>query len=173
MRINFINISVKLLICSLFFNACQSENSSLLHRKWQSVALSNPQMDEQISFMKHYIDTVGNNDPEIGKHIHLDSLKMVLREELSHILEDQKQMLENTLMNFQSNGVVYITSIDGVDSAMYKLEGNVIIVDEAKLKGYGELMKFEILQLTIDSLKLKSIIYGDTSYVSMIPLKEK
>jgi hypothetical protein len=90
-------------------------------------------------------------------------------------MSEQQISLENTLMDFKSNGIVYTTSIQGVDSAMYKIEkdkdGTVIIIDEATLKGYGETMKFEILTLKKDTLLLKMIDYGDTSYVTMVPVK--
>ncbi|MBK7690983.1 MAG: hypothetical protein IPJ31_07660 [Bacteroidetes bacterium] len=81
--------------------------------------------------------------------------------------------MENTIMEFKSNGVIYTTSIQGTDSAMYSIDDeNNIVIDEAKLKGYGETMKFNILTLSKDSLRVKIIDYGDTSYVSMIPAKE-
>jgi hypothetical protein len=54
---------------------------------------------------------------------------------------------------------------------MYSLDGNLIRIDEAMLKGYGETMTFEILKLTTDSLRLRLIDYGDTSIVMMIPVQ--
>ncbi len=120
--------------------------------------------------MSHYIDTVGNEDKEIGKATDLDSLKMFLREDLKRMKEEQQMALENTIMEFQSNGVTYNRSIEGVDSAMYTLEEDRFIkIDEAKLKGMGETMTFEILKLTADTLQLQLVDYGDTSLATMIP----
>jgi hypothetical protein len=72
-------------------------------------------------------------------------------------------------MEFKSNGIAYTTSIDGIDSAMYTIENNFIKIDEAKLKGVGETMTFEILSLSKDTLKMQLVDYGDTSVVVMIP----
>ncbi|HMT36945.1 MAG TPA: hypothetical protein PKC41_13875 [Chitinophagaceae bacterium] len=137
--------------------------------------LKNPQMDQEIASMQAYIDTIGNQDVALRQQINIDSLKAILQTELNNAMSEQQISLENTLMDFKSNGIVYTTSIQGVDSAMYKIEkdkdGTVIIIDEATLKGYGETMKFEILTLKKDTLLLKMIDYGDTSYVTMVPVK--
>jgi hypothetical protein len=52
---------------------------------------------------------------------------------------------------------------------MYTIENNFIKIDEAKLKGVGETMTFEILSLSKDTLKMQLVDYGDTSVVVMIP----
>jgi hypothetical protein len=86
-------------------------------------------------------------------------------------MKEQQIALENTIMEFKSNGVSYTTSIDGLDSAMYTVEGQFIKFDEAKLKGHGETMTFEILKLDQDTLRVKLIDYGDTSIATMVPVK--
>lgn len=130
-------------------------------------------MDAEIVSMQTYIDTIGNADAALRKQINIDSLKLILKAELDRAIKDQQISLENTLMEFKPNGVIYTTSIQGTDSAMYSLDDeNNIVIEEAKLKGYGETIKFEILTLNKDSLRLKMIDYGDTSFVSMIPVKE-
>lgn len=173
MRIVFINIAVKFIFCSILLASCKTDNQSLLRRKWKSVELKNPQMDNEIASMKVYIDTIGDNDAALRKQINIDSLKALLQTELNNAIREQQISLENTLMDFKSNGVVYTTSIQGVDSAMYSIDDeNNIVIEEAKLKGYGETMKFQILKLNADSLKLKMIDYGDTSYVTMVPVKD-
>ncbi|MCC7028860.1 MAG: hypothetical protein IT257_01045 [Chitinophagaceae bacterium] len=172
MRSVFINIAIKVTFCSLIFVSCGSDPKSLLCNKWKSVALRNPQMDNEIAAMKLYIDTVGNQDEALRKQINIDSFKTILQGELDQAMKEQQLSLENTLMEFKSNGIVYTTSIQGEDSAMYSIDDeNNILIEEAKLKGYGETMKFQILSLTKDSLQLKMIDYGDTSYVTMVPVK--
>ena len=48
---------------------------------------------------------------------------------------------------------------------------NSIKIDEGKLKGYGETMTFEILHLTKDTLSMRFVDYGDTSFVLLVPAK--
>ncbi len=170
MRAYFINISTKLLFCCLFLQACHSNDGSLLHKKWKGVELKNPKLDDNIALNKIFIDTLTINNTDFHNQ-NIDSIKSSLRQELDNIINEQKILLENTLMDFKTNGVVYIHSIDGVDSALYKYENGEIVVDEEALKGYGELMVFKVLNLTNDSLRLKTIIYGDTSYITLVPIK--
>lgn len=169
MKSKFINIFCLVLICSTTFLACKSSQKDLLCKKWKTVALKNSKMEQEVLFMQQYIDTLGQNDPELKTLINIDSTKMMLKAEMEKSTKEQQLALENTLMEFKSNGVAYTTSIDGVDSAMFTIEENFIKIDEAKLKGVGETMTFEILNLTKDSLKLQMIDYGDTSVVLMIP----
>jgi hypothetical protein len=161
---------VSLIITCLF--SCKSNNQDNLFQKWQTVAIQNHKMDDEIKKMKDYIDTVGNLDQEIHKATDVTLLKKELQAELEKNLSDQKLAFENTFMEFTSNFLMITTSIEGIDSAMYKIEDPFIKVDDAKLKGYGESMTFEILSLTKDTLKLKLIDYGDTSIATMIPVKK-
>lgn len=149
--------------------ACQSDQKSLLCRKWKTVALVNNTMERQLKEMEVYIDTLGDQDPELRQSIDLDSVKRSLKYVMDQSVGEQQLALEHTLMEFLPNGVAYTTSIDGKDSAMYTLEDKSIKLDEAKLKGFGETMTFDILMLSQDSLKLRLVDYGDTSIVSMIP----
>lgn len=128
-------------------------------------------MDAEIQQMKMYIDNLGNQDQEIRKQINLDSLKTLLKSDMSAMLDEQEQSKENTLLEFRNNGMALMTSIEGTDSAMYTLEGNLIKIDEGKLKGFGERMTFEIISLKPDTLHVKFVDYGDTSFVLMVPTK--
>jgi hypothetical protein len=166
---NVYNYSVSFLIIGLQFS-CSSNQNQLLQKKWKTVSLQNSTMTREIREMQALIDTIGDNDPELRASINIDSTKFLLQQELEMALQEQKLAEENTLMEFKPNGVVYTTSIDGIDSAMYSVEeGSMIKIDEAKLKGFGESMTFEMLTLTKDSLRIRLIDYGDTSIVTMIP----
>ena len=164
-----INISLVFVLLSIGLSACKNDKKDLLCKKWKTVHLQNAKMDAEIATMRTYIDTLGNNDPELAKAMDLDSVKALLTADLERSLSEQQTALANTLMEFKSNGVSYTTSIDGADSAYYELEGNLIKFDEAKLKGLGETMTFEILKLQKDSLIVKLIDYGDTSIATMVP----
>lgn len=169
-RIINIIIVLVLLISSLI--SCSAPEKNLLRQKWKTIILKNPKMEADFKKMQLYIDTVGNEDKLLASKLNLDSLKKSLQLELAQMMEDVKISRDNTLMEFKSNGVVYMTSIDGTDSAMYEVEKRTIKIDEAKLKGYGESMTFEILKITTDSLRLRLVDYGDTSEVTMIPVLE-
>jgi hypothetical protein len=168
---NFINKILPIACLALLLFSCTSSNKKLLCQKWQTHTLQNAKMEEEIKAMQTLIDTLGQNDPALHIEIDVDSAKRILQSEFNTSLEEARLAKENTFMEFKSNGVVVTTSIDGVDSALYKVEDKWIKVDEASLKGHGESMTFEILSLSKDTLKMKIIDYGDTSFVVMIPAK--
>jgi hypothetical protein len=163
-----INISIFIALLAALV-ACKDEKKALLQKKWKTYQLQNNKMDMEVAYMRTYIDTLGKNDPELANALNLDSVKAILTADLERSLNEQQTALSNTLMEFKSNGVAYTTSIDGIDSTSYTIEGNYIKLDEAKLKGLGESMTFEILKLEKDTLRIKLIDLGDTSIVTMIP----
>lgn len=121
--------------------------------------------------MKQYIDTLGAQDIALRSAVNLDSTRNVLQRELDQLLQQQAYDRDHTYMDFRPNGVVYTSTADQTDSAMYKVEENAIKIDEAALKGHGETMTFEILSVSKDTLKLQLIDYGDTSLITMIPVR--
>lgn len=171
MNAKIINISLAIAAFTAGLIGCKSSQKEVLCKKWKTISIQNATMDQEVASMQQYIDTLGAQDAELRSTINLDSVKMLLRSDLERSLKEQQTALENTLMEFMPNGVAYMTSIDGLDSAMYTLEDKYIKFDEAKLKGHGETMTFEILKLNPDTLKVKLIDYGDTSIATMIPVK--
>lgn len=172
MRTQNVNIAVGIILTTLLCIGCGGNKHKNLEAKWKSAFLQNTKMDADISAMRAYIDTVGNQDVALRKQLNVDSLKNMLRAELENAMTEQRISLENTTMEFLPNGMVYTTSVSGVDSAMYEVEENMIVIDESKLKGYGETLKLEILKLTKDTLQVKMVDYGDTSMVVMVPVKD-
>lgn len=165
-------IHISIVISILFFVfSCKNDHKTNLCKKWKTVSLKNMAMERQLDYTKEYIDTLGKNDPEFRKLVNLDSVKLLLNNQMKLDLEDQKLQVENLVMEFTKNGIAYNTSIEGVDSAYYSIEGDDIKIDEPKLKGYGETMTFTIMKLSPDSLQLRLVDYGDTSFISMVPVK--
>lgn len=169
MRYSIINILGGLL---LLFAACSEPRKDQLCKKWRTVALKNAKMEEQIEQTEAMLDTLGQRDPQLHQVLNVDSFKNQIRQEIARSREEQKLAMENMFMEFKSNGVVYNTSIDGTDSAYYTLEENDIKIDEARLKGYGETMTMTILGITDDSLSLRLVDFGDTSFIQLIPVKQ-
>lgn len=139
-------------------------------KKWKSVTVLNSSMNKNIQGMRNYIDTVGNEDIFLKKSINVDSLKKELQAQLDLAIEEQKVSQENAIMDFKKNGMVYSYTIQGVDSAKYIVnEENEIEIDDRELKGYGELIRMKIIKISADTLQLRMVDYGDTTFVTMIP----
>lgn len=160
------------ILCGLFIflTACSDSKMNLLCKKWRTVALKNARMEGQIQQTEAMLDTLGQNDPELHQILNVDSLKNQIRQEIARSRQEQQLAMENMFMDFRSNGVVYNTSIDGTDSAYYTLEENDIKIDEARLKGYGETMTMTVLGISSDTLSLRLIDFGDTSFIQLVPV---
>ena len=165
----FINKYILLTTLLALGISCKTDKKSQLCRKWKTVALKNVKMEQDMHAMQIYLDTVGQNDPTLKEVVNLDSLKMEIRAEMQRSVKEQQVAMDNMFMEFRSNGVVVNTSIDGQDSAYFTLEGEDIKIDEAKMKGFGETMTMTIMALNTDSLKLRLVDFGDTSYVQLVP----
>jgi len=165
------HVGIALLLLAVILLSCRGNNEKWLCQTWKTIALKNTTMDKGIQEMKDYIDTLGQHDTELRNTIDIDSAKKSLEQILNKTMMEQSIAEKSTMMEFKANGICYTISLEGIDSAMYSLDGNLIRIDEATLKGYGETMTFEILKLTIDSLRLRLIDYGDTSIVMMIPVQ--
>lgn len=150
------------------FSCGSNSPEKLLVGRWKTIALDNAGFERQASETQRFIDTLGEADPTLKYSLDLDSLKAALRDDFEQALQAQATALENTLMEFRANGVAYTTSIDGVDSALYRVEEGQIRIDEAGLKGHGESMTFTILKLEQDTLKVRLVDYGDTSTATMV-----
>lgn len=166
-----IHVASALLLLAVALFSCRENKGKWLCQKWKTIALKNTTMDKGIQEMKDYIDTLGQHDTELRNTIDIDSAKKSLEQILNETMMEQSIAEKSTMMEFKSNGICYTTSLEGIDSAMYSLDGHLIRIDEATLKGYGETMTFEIFKLTTDSLRLRLIDYGDTSIVTMIPVQ--
>jgi hypothetical protein len=169
MRLTIINV---LFLSNLIISivGCNNNTQTHLYNKWKTVKLINAKMEAELLAMQTYIDTLGNQDPILKNDSKLVAeTKQLLAQDLKNNMEAYQIAKENMLLEFLSNGMCYITTTDGVDSAMFHLEENFIKIDETKLKGYGETMTFEILSLKKDSLHLKLIDYGDTAFITMTP----
>ncbi|QLH46925.1 MAG: hypothetical protein HWD58_15640 [Bacteroidota bacterium] len=167
MRTPIINILGGVL---LLLTACSEPRKEMLCKKWRTVALKNAKMEAQIQQTEAMLDTLGQQDPELHQILNVDSLKTQIRQEIARSRQEQQLAMENMFMDFRSNGVVYNTSIDGTDSAYYTLEENDIKIDEARLKGYGETMTMTVLGISSDTLSLRLIDFGDTSFIQLVPV---
>ena len=171
MNLKIINSLIIVACLSAALSACNNTRT-LLCRQWKTVSLVNTKLEREVQDMKTYIDTLGKQDPSLRNEINLDSTRFLLEQELHNSLKEHKLAEDNTIIEFKPNGICYTTTLDGTDSAHYELDNQLIKIDEAALKGYGETMTFEIMRLTKNVLELRVIDYGDTSYITMNPLLE-
>jgi hypothetical protein len=165
MKIQYLFI---ILVC---LTACNN-NKKLLCKKWQAVKLYNPKMEALIAQTKADIDTIGNEDAIIGKATNVDSFRNLMKEEMEKSIQELDASMKNTTYQFFENGVSYLSTADGVDSAKWTLEADSMLrIDEPALTGMGDVQLFKILKLDANNLQLQMIIFADTSTMSFVPAK--
>lgn len=167
-----INSSCTVSFIACLLTSCSNPELHVLRQKWKTIQLVNRKMENEFAAMQHYIDTLGNQSDSLKQSGRLKEIKDSLQQEWNEMKENTRIARENTFMEFATNGVIYMTSLEGRDSAFYTVEKNEIKIDEARLKGHGETMTFYIQKLTPDTLKLRFVDYGDTSDMVMISVHE-
>jgi hypothetical protein len=128
---------------------------------WQEVKIINPDLDAAIQAQKTFADTVGHSTtPEQNLSLYgfenVDSFRKELNTNLDSFRKAQFMAVKGTKFDFLENGIIYIHSNEGVDSSNWYIDQDgALILDEAKLKGKGNRIRMEIVELSDTLLKLQ------------------
>lgn len=150
-----------------FFAACSGDKKSQVTGKWKTTGIENSSINKEMDYFKSLMDTMTEKNEMVEFFGSVDSFKKVIVADLAQQEEMQKLSLENSFMEFKKNKMVYFTSVDGVDSAHWRLEENDIVVDDEEFTGVSTVTRLSILELDKKTLKVKMINQYDTSIISM------
>ena len=171
--------SLLLLMIVIVAASCKKERKDMLARVWQEVSTQNQQFDEVMRSQQQFIDTVGSHTTPAENlaaygSSNIDSFRRSMQINMDSFKKMQQQSVAKTQFDFRENGIVYIHSDIGVDSASWKLEedGTTLVLDEQKLKGTGTSLQMEIIHLSDTSLKLKFNDNNSSSIANFVPAKK-
>lgn len=145
----------------LFMAACSRDKKEMLVNRWKATHMENPQLEQMMKEQAEFIDTLGkSNDPATNERLYgvknIDSMRRALKMQLDTTRMVQDQMMQKTTFDFRSNNIAILNFGQGVDSAIWSLDKDgILILDEKPLKNTGGMVKMEILELSDTSLKLK------------------
>lgn len=167
-KLTFLPVGILLMTAS-----CTEDNQEKIIGRWQQESIHNPVMEQVIEEQQSFIDTIGRNttaeqnDSLYGTR-NVDSLREMLKEEISNFKKDQEEAIKNTWFEFRKDGVLVLKTDDMVDSSSWYLEdeGHTLVLDEQKLKGSGSQVRMEIMMLDKDAMKLRFNQGQDTSTVT-------
>jgi hypothetical protein len=148
------------LFACLLLISCKEKKEHKLTGKWQEVAVINPELDEAMHDQQIFADTVGGSTTaEQNKALYgtdnVDTMRAALKKNLDSFRLEQYKVIDATRFDFRDNGILYINSIQGIDSANWYLDDEgALILDEAKLKGNGNKIRMEVVELSDTLLKL-------------------
>jgi len=152
-----------LFVFTLGLFACKRDKQAMLVRKWRAVSFENPQMDEFFKEGQQYIDTVGKSaDAHTNEQLYgtsnMDSVRHILQNRLDSIKAMQQQNVLNTWFDFRKNGLAILNFSGSIDSTKWYFDddGNLML-DEMKLKGSGDKIKMNIIELNDTLLRLKFV----------------
>lgn len=164
--------------CVILLASCKADKEELIAREWHAVKLDNPQMDSTIRDQEAFVDSFGKNtDAVANKELYgienVDSMRTILKQQLQEFKLIQQNAVKNTWFHFRKDGIALMNFSGQNDSANWYFDDEgALMLDEMKLKGFGNKLKMEILGLTEDSLKLRFTEDGLTSTVTFSPEKK-
>ncbi len=143
----------------LLLAACTPSPKHRIIGLWQETAVRNPEMDSAYDQQLMFLDTVGSRTDsmaniELYGTTNIDTFKKQMREKMAEFKSAQGKAIAETWFDFHPDGIVYLHSLDGLDSANWYFEDKALMLDEQKLKGGGALIRMEVLQLDDTALKL-------------------
>lgn len=158
--------------------SCKADRKDLIEGEWHAVKLDNPQMDSTIRDQEAFVDSFGKGtDAAANKELYgvenVDSMRVILKQQLAEYKEMQQHAVKNTWFHFRKDGLALMNFSGQNDSANWYFDDEgALMLDEMKLKGYGNKLKMEIVTLSEDSLRLRFTEDGLTSTVSFRPGKK-
>jgi hypothetical protein len=159
----------------LVATACKEKKEDMMAKKWQAVKLSNPQMDQMIKDQEVFLDTFGRTGDATTNLAtygisNVDSMRESLQMQLNDFKAMQDHSVKNTWFNFRKDGVAIMNFSGQLDSTNWYFDDeNKLILDEMKLKGAGNKIIMEVVELKETMLTLKFTEDGMTSVVTFAP----
>lgn len=163
---------------TVIFFSCNESKEKTIAKKWQAIKLDNPEMDQMIKDQEIFLDTFGRNaDASMNMAnygvTNIDSMRESLKMQLNDFKAMQEHAVKNTWFHFRSDGVAVMNFSGQVDSTnWYFDEEGALILDEMKLKGAGNKIVMQVIDLKNDLLKLKFTEDNMTSTVTFQPDKK-
>ncbi|MCD6064382.1 MAG: hypothetical protein K0R82_2293 [Flavipsychrobacter sp.] len=162
----------------VIFAACKDKKEEKITKKWQAVALESPTMDQMIADQAAFLDTFGKNTtPKQNDSLYgtqnVDSMRESLRLQLNDFKSMQEHSVKNTWFHFMKDGKAMMNFSGQPDSTnWYFDEEGALILDEMKMKGTGNKIKMDVVQLEDTVLKLRFTENGMTSTVTFHPTEK-
>lgn len=164
------------LLAVILIASCQTfDKGSTLEGKWQAVDLENPQLDSLMTTQKNFLDTFGNNTTpeqnlEIYGYTNIDSARRVTESQMKAYIATQKQVLSNTVFEFQKDSIAILTFNGDSDTCIWYIDdAGKLQLKEMKKQNMPD-VEMEILSLDDTQLKVRLLGQGANSTVIFKPL---
>lgn len=168
MSVNTAIIRYFLCLGVLMLAACQPNQKAELAKKWKTIDIKNTSLDREFAYYEKLMDTITVQNERLEFFDNsIDSFKRFTNETFKEQRQMMKTEVENSFMEFTKDGMAYFTSINGIDSAKWKMEEKEIVLDTEDFTGVPGIIRLAILELTNENLKLKKVDQYDTSIITL------
>lgn len=139
--------------------SCRPSQQKLIIGLWQETSVKNPEMDSAYDHQRMFLDTVGSQTDSLANYrlygtTNIDTFKKYQRANLDAFKEAQEKAISETWFDFHPDSMVYLHSLDGLDSAKWYFDDQALILDEQLLKGGGSKTRMEVMLLNDTALTL-------------------
>lgn len=161
--------------CCIIMVGCKPSKQEMITKKWQATAVQSAELDKQIADSRVFFDTVGKStDAETNEILYgarnMDSLRVLLKQQLDSFLTMQEVTVQNTWIHFLKDSLV-VTSFNTEPDTVkwYFDEDGNLMLDEMEQKGAGSRIKMEVVKLEETSLQLRFNENGFSSLATFRP----
>lgn len=165
------------LLFTILAVSCKQDKKTLLAKKWQAVALDNPQLAQTIKEQEAFIDTFGKNSDANTNEANygvrnVDSMRESMRAQLNDFKAMQDNAVKTTSFEFRKDGKAIVNFSGNVDSTNWYFDDeDNLVLDEMELKGAGNKLIMVVNELTDKTLKLTFKEDGLTGTITFEPAK--
>ncbi len=165
------------LLFTILTVSCKQDKKTLLAKKWQAVALDNPQLAQTIKEQEAFIDTFGKNSDANTNEANygvrnVDSMRESMRAQLNDFKAMQDNAVKTTSFEFRKDGKAIVNFSGNVDSTNWYFDDeDNLVLDEMELKGAGNKLIMVVNELTDKTLKLTFKEDGLTGTITFQPAK--
>jgi PBP1b-binding outer membrane lipoprotein LpoB len=150
------------LFIALFIGACGPNAQQKIAQKWQVSKVENPRMEKMMAQTLLDIDTMTAANPAFQNNVNIDSFKSYRKQLLAFDKQEQEDNLKNLSFDFKANKIVYITTLMGIDSAIWTITDNQLSIDGPALTGIGAVEMYTILSQSNKEMVWQNSSFNDT-----------
>ncbi len=159
-------------LLTLTLTSCQNEKEKLIVKKWKTIDVDYLSMTKAHEQYRAVMDTMTNKNEMLLDFKTIDSSKKFLQHLIESDLERKKESIATTFLELKSDKKAYFTSINGVDSSAWSIDGDVLVLEDGDLTDITNTTRMYIVKLTKSEFELRSIMGNDTSFIKMKPYTE-
>jgi len=154
------NLAILLIVCC-YCLSCKENKTDKLIRKWQEVAIIDPDLDETMHEQQVMADTLGATTDSLQNIAlygtnNVDTFKAKMNASLDSFRKQRYQAIHATIFDFKKEGIIEIYTNKGLDTGKWYLDNEgYLIIENKKRKAADTLRRLNIAEVSDTLMKLE------------------